>query len=171
MFRSKMIKPDGRKSIFILTVIWMVMIFLFSAQPAEKSTETSLFIGQLVEAVCVPGFLDLSPEEKRVMAEDIDFVVRKTAHATEYAILGALLCMTVGEFLTLPEFRRYRLAYILGTLYAVTDEIHQLFVPGRSCMLMDVFIDSAGVLAGVLAVYVLKKITEKVICRKRLSVA
>ena len=171
MFVLKNIKKAGRKSILFLTVLWMLVIFVFSAQPADESTETSLFIGQIVESVCVPGYVDLSEEERLIMAENIDFFVRKTAHAAEYAVLGMLLSLSAGEISELPFFERQRAAYIFGTLYAATDEFHQLFVPGRAGMIRDVVLDSAGVMAGVLSVYVFKKITEKNFCRKRLSVA
>ncbi|ETP71170.1 putative integral membrane protein [Lachnospiraceae bacterium JC7] len=165
------IKTNGRKSILILTILWMIVIFVFSAQPADQSTETSLFIGQMVETVCVPGFVNLTSEEKRAMAENIDFLVRKTAHATEYAILGVLLCLSAEELLECSFTKRQRMAFLFGVCYAATDEFHQLFVPGRAGMLRDVILDSAGVLAGVMCVYVFKKITEKRLCRRRLSVA
>ncbi|MBP3240594.1 MAG: VanZ family protein [Oribacterium sp.] len=165
------IKTNGRKSVLILTLLWMLVIFLFSSQPADKSTETSLFIGQMVESICVPGYVDLSDGEKRIMAENIDFFVRKAAHATEYAVLGMLLSLSVGEFAECSFRERQRAAFIFGAFYAVTDELHQIFVPGRAGLLRDVLIDSAGVLAGLLAIYVFKKITEMKICRKRLFLA
>ncbi len=71
-----------------------------------------------------------------------DLVLRKLAHMTEYAVLGALLYRAVGR----PE-----LAIVLGGLYAVTDEIHQTFVRGRHGAWYDVFIDTIGVSIGVIA--------------------
>ena len=70
-----------------------------------------------------------------------DLVLRKIAHAAEYAILGALLARATA---------RGGLAFALGVLYAVSDEVHQSFVPGRLGSPLDVAIDAAGVLAGVL---------------------
>ncbi len=69
-----------------------------------------------------------------------DFVLRKLAHAAEYAILGALLVRAL---------RRWSWALALGVAYAVSDEIHQSFVPGRQGSPLDVLIDSVGVIAGV----------------------
>jgi VanZ family protein len=69
-----------------------------------------------------------------------DLVLRKIAHAGEYAMLGALLARATG---------RGGLAFALGTLYAVSDEIHQSFVPGRMGSPLDVAIDAAGVAVGV----------------------
>ena len=164
-------KKIGKRVVFALTVMWMLVIFVFSSQPADESTETSLFLGEIIESVCVPGFSDLSPEEKRLMAENIDFFVRKTAHATEYAVLGILLGLSMGDFTEEAYYKRQYRPYLVGTLYAGTDEIHQLFVPGRAGLFTDVMIDSAGVLAGLLLLCVLKKITERQICQGRLFVA
>lgn len=71
-----------------------------------------------------------------------DLVLRKLAHVVEYAILGALLQRALG---------RVAPAFALGVAYAVSDEFHQTFVPGRSGTPLDVLIDSVGVALGVLA--------------------
>jgi VanZ like family len=71
-----------------------------------------------------------------------DTILRKLAHLTEYAILGALLGRAV---------RRPGLALALGVLYAVSDEVHQMFVEGRHGSPLDVLIDTAGLLAGLFA--------------------
>jgi VanZ family protein len=70
-----------------------------------------------------------------------DLVLRKIAHACEYAILAALL---------LRALRRERPAFGLGVAYAVSDELHQHFVEGRVGAPHDVLIDSVGVAIGVL---------------------
>jgi VanZ family protein len=71
-----------------------------------------------------------------------DLVLRKIAHAGEFAVLGALLLRAVRE--TLP-------ALTLGIAYAATDELHQHFVPGRVGSPVDVLIDAVGVAVGVTA--------------------
>jgi VanZ family protein len=70
-----------------------------------------------------------------------DTVLRKGAHVTEYAIFGLLLLRAVGR--ELP-------AFLLGVSYAITDEVHQHFVSGRHASPIDVAIDSAGILIGIL---------------------
>lgn len=69
-----------------------------------------------------------------------DTVLRKGAHVTEYAILGLLLVRALG---------REAPAFLLGVAYAITDEIHQHFVSGRHSSPIDVAIDSAGVVLGI----------------------
>jgi hypothetical protein len=71
-----------------------------------------------------------------------DLALRKVAHVAEYAILGALLARASG---------RAAIALLIGTLYAVSDEIHQSFVPGRMGSPLDVAIDTVGVAVGVVA--------------------
>jgi VanZ family protein len=72
-----------------------------------------------------------------------DTVLRKLAHVGEYAVLGALLFRAV---------RREPAAIVLGSLYAVTDEVHQSFVTGRHGSALDWLLDTAGVIAGVVLV-------------------
>jgi VanZ family protein len=69
-----------------------------------------------------------------------DTILRKGAHITEYAIFGLLLLRAVG---------REAPAVVLGVVYAITDEVHQHFVTGRHSSPIDVAIDSAGILIGV----------------------
>ena len=70
----------------------------------------------------------------------VDYVVRKVAHVTEYAVLGALL---------LRATRRELPAFLLGVAYAASDEVHQHVVPGRHATPVDVAIDAVGVALGV----------------------
>jgi VanZ family protein len=79
-----------------------------------------------------------------------DLVLRKLAHATEYAVLGFLLLRATG---------REGVAALAGAAYAITDEIHQHFVPGRHGAVYDVAIDAAGVLVGV---YILPRLARRV---------
>ena len=72
-----------------------------------------------------------------------DLVLRKLAHATEYAVLGLLLLRALG---------REWIAVVLGVLYAGSDELHQHFVSGRHASPYDVAIDAFGVLVGVFVV-------------------
>jgi VanZ family protein len=68
-----------------------------------------------------------------------DTILRKLAHTAEYALLGALLLRAIG---------RAQLAFLLGVLYAASDELHQTFVRGRHGSPIDVGIDAVGVAIG-----------------------
>ena len=123
----------------------MAFIFLQSALPADLSSQES---GVIVDLIM--RFLEsILP----VGREEVVFAVRKGAHFTEYLILGAVLAQAVKEWNSESKVSAAGgalTAWLIGTAYAVTDEFHQSFVPGRSCELRDVVIDSCGVLTGVL---------------------
>ncbi len=76
-----------------------------------------------------------------------DLVLRKIAHAAEFAILGALLGRALAE---LP-------AFLLGVGYAISDEVHQSFVRGREGSARDVAIDVVGVAVGLLVLRRLRR--------------
>ncbi len=76
-----------------------------------------------------------------------NFVIKKTAHVTEYAILFTLLLRATGK--------NYLLSFILTLLYASTDEFHQKFTFGRTASVLDVGIDSCG---AAIAAYLLWKL-------------
>ena len=149
----------------------MVFIFVQSALPADLSSEES---GVIVDWI-MRAMEDILPFGR----ETVVFAVRKGAHFTEYLILGAVLVAAVKEWRAasrlsesnsstsselpdagarMPEaaFGLFPtggapVAWLIGTAYAMTDEFHQAFVPGRSCEFRDMVIDSCGVLTGVLA--------------------
>lgn len=76
-----------------------------------------------------------------------DFIVRKSAHFCEYAGLGLLLALA---FYIQTGGHKIPAAVLCASLYAATDEVHQLFVEGRACRWQDWAIDTAGALAGAL---------------------
>lgn len=135
-----------------LTALWMGVIFYFSSQPAVESAGLSggLFrqIQEFIADIPVMGHF--------LAGSFTEHLLRKGAHMTEYAVLGILLVLCMYEYI--PEkWKKFRLpcAWIIGILYACTDELHQRFVPGRSGEIRDVMIDSAGVLAGVVLISVI----------------
>lgn len=139
-----------RKKIFlILTLCWMAVIFNFSSREAAISAQDSTSVGELLGKIFVPHFKEWDCEQQLAFAMRVDHPVRKTAHATEYAVLGLLLA---GSFSDRKRKRWMSIAvpWLFGTMYAVSDEIHQYFVPGRSCQVSDMMLDSLGVIVGVL---------------------
>ena len=138
----------------------MAFIFFQSALPADLSSRES---GRVVDLL-VRLFQGIMPIDRQTMV----FIVRKGAHFAEYTILGGFLVPAVTEWMAVDKtpvpdsVRSIRIiSWLVGTLYAVTDEIHQFYVPGRSCELRDIGIDSCGVLAGVLVVSLLMRSKER----------
>lgn len=132
----------------ILAVIWMAVIFAFSAQTKEESSAVSeSFSDRLVSATGILFHLHIDEERLREIADALENIVRKGAHMTEFAILAALLYVWLDRW-QWARLRRYGAAVMLAAVYACSDEIHQLFVEGRAGLVSDVFIDSAGALLG-----------------------
>ena len=125
-------------------ILWMALIFYLSHQPATESAQLSRGLTALV----------LQTIETLAPGLEIDAVgfhsfVRKAAHFTAYFVLGVL----VVNALNISAVRGYRgvaYALLICVLYAISDEFHQTFVPGRSGEVMDVLIDSLGSGAGIL---------------------
>lgn len=144
-----------KKNIFTLMVIlWMAIIFSFSAQPADESEQMSLSVGHVAGLFFADGYEDWPQERQDAFAERIDHVVRKAAHFTEYAVLGVLLALMYRAYGHKGK-RLFLLSAGTGSLYAATDEFHQLFVEGRSCQPTDWGIDTCGVIAGAAVVFLL----------------
>ncbi|MGM9681738.1 MAG: VanZ family protein [Eubacteriales bacterium] len=138
----------------VLTILWMIVIFLFSSQSGEASSETSGRIVDQIAPILIRDFENLSDAVRRSRIDSLTHVIRKLAHFSEYAFLGML------SFFALPWNRLKRLPHILiafgiGVFYAATDEIHQNFSNGRSPAVTDVLIDSAGALAGILLAWLI----------------
>jgi VanZ family protein len=157
-----------RKNALWLTLLpvlaLMTGIFCFSAQPAAASQQTSGGIVSWLLRLLVPDFAGLDPARQAEIEHIVAKVVRKSAHFAEYALLGATLLGHMLAWRARRGLGRPRtLAFGVGALYAASDELHQLFVPGRSGELLDVLLDSAGVAVGVALLWLL--------LRKRTSAA
>ena len=149
-----------KKTIFaVLLVLWMGFIFSMSSENAEKSSNTS---GQTIRVVlsAVPGFEEQPEEVKVNIIEKLQFIVRKSAHFIGYMILGILASGLILYYGNINK--KYLLAFLICVIYAISDEIHQLFVPGRAGQVRDVLIDSAGSLLGIIIVMAFEKLLIKI---------
>jgi VanZ family protein len=129
---------------WVLILIWCGFIFFQSNQPGEISSIQSNVFVDLLRKMLSPFF---SPGN----ADTYSFIVRKTAHFTEYFILGLLLFKGLSNTKKLKK--AFAISFMIGFIYAVSDEIHQYFIPGRAMKLFDVFIDSLGIFTGVCILY------------------
>lgn len=147
--KNKTMSKIGKILLPVLTVCWMMVIFWFSAAPAPESSEMSYTVGIQIGKIAVADFDAWTTEKQNAFAEKIEYPIRKMAHATEYAILGMLMSEAVYAYGVCGK-KVIRYAWILATIYAATDEFHQLFVPGRSGQFRDVLLDSTGAAVGIL---------------------
>ncbi|MDO4540512.1 MAG: VanZ family protein [Syntrophomonadaceae bacterium] len=149
-----------RSSIFWigLTIAWMGLIFLFSAQPADESSALSRGLIYSCLDFIVPRIDAMTALERAELIDALHNPVRKAAHAFIYCVLGLLVCLSVRSVtkpVTGAQRRVVTLSFIICALYAISDEVHQYYVPGRSMELRDMAIDIAGAAIGVAAIHIL----------------
>ena len=139
------IKRVKNKSIFkkiyfgvslIIVIALLILIFCLSHESGEDSTETSGWFTNLLNFIFP---FELS-----------EAFVRTMAHFSEFACLSFFVN---NLFVAKKEKLCPVIACALSFIYAVTDEIHQIFVPGRACQFQDMMVDLAGIVSG-MAVYV-----------------
>ena len=149
-----------------LTIIWLAVIFIFSSQTGDTSSNTSGAIVDIIVSIFIPDFLEYSPTEQQDISDTVSFIVRKGAHFAEYAILGLLSFLTAMTYIwkkmlssSVDELHRVFwlkclkcgiVSLIFACTYAITDEFHQGFVADRSPALRDVCIDSCGAFVGII---------------------
>lgn len=137
---------------FAAALAVMVFIFVMSSKNADASSAISKSFTRRLLGFILKGFGDMTPQRQEAIIGGLQFIIRKTAHAFIYTVLGVLLTCGFLTFECIKKAKRFFVPLALGALYSVSDEIHQLFVQGRSCELRDVCIDSLGVAIGILLV-------------------
>lgn len=130
-----------RKNIvgIILLLFWMGLIFFMSNQPGDVSQGQSDFV--------INFFTSIGIELNEYFGNIASLVIRKGAHFTEYMILFFLFRNVLKEY-TNTNLNIYSILFVF--LYAISDEVHQYFIPGREMRVLDVCIDTSGALLGAL---------------------
>ena len=136
----------------LLLLANMTLIFLFSAEGREASGDRSGRITRLVVNGLYPD-LDTYPEEQREeIRRSVHHAVRKLAHFSEFGLLGVLSAAWLFHMdsrrLVLNRWVKAGISAAFCFLYAVSDEVHQIF-SGRGPAVSDVLIDTSGALAGI----------------------
>jgi VanZ family protein len=157
--RKKGEEVDRKRIILILTwictLIWMGIIFYLSSQPATQSAHLSTGVKNGLLSFLKP----FAPDIENMEIFGLDFYIRKNAHFIAYFILGSL---TISSLFQSEVKKPVNLALIICVFFAVSDEFHQLFVPGRSGQFQDVLIDGAGAILGVLlTTIVIRRISRR----------
>lgn len=133
---------------WLLSAVIMVLIFNFSAATGDESEELSQnLLTKIIEFI--GNFISHN-------------TLRKLAHFSEFAALG--FCVTGAIHYTFGK-RKFYVPLIPCVLYAISDEIHQHFVPERACRIFDMFVDSCGIMTGIgiflLFIHIISKIIKK----------
>jgi VanZ family protein len=149
--------PKFKKFLFywLPPLLWMAMIFSFSADTQSYQHSAGLF---------VPLLHRLFPTMSLEHIEMIHHAFRKCCHLAEYAVLALLYWRALRQ----PQRNDQRpwrwdeagLALTLVFTYAASDEFHQIFVPLRTALVSDIFIDTSGGAAGLLVLWLVGKILK-----------
>ena len=130
--------------ILIILLAWtFIIIFGFSSQEGEESGTVSRKV-------------------TKVIVEKYQPLVRKLAHFSIYTVVGILIMMLISTY-DILLWKRWSISIATGVIYAISDEFHQSFIPGRAAQIKDVFIDSMGVIFGILITLAMISIYKKVI--------
>lgn len=144
-----------------LTALLCCVIFALSSDNADESNEKSDYI--------VSGILsDIESDSEllQLFIEKSVYIVRKSAHFIEYGALGFLLAAVCTAYRKSTGIT-YLISQLCGSIYAVSDEVHQYFVPGRSCQLSDILLDSCGVFTGICLLVLIVLLYRKIKHKKR----
>lgn len=145
-----------RRLYSVLIIVWMAIIFCFSAQNGSSSAQLSSSITFQLLRWIYPGFRGFALEKQLVYLAQFHTLIRKIAHMTEYGVLCLLFLQYWKTYAFTPK-RIFLFAFLGSSLYAVLDECHQLFIPGRIGSFIDVMIDCCGVLAVLMMFRLFKK--------------
>lgn len=146
-----------------LIIIWMLVIFNFSNQNGQTSSGLSDKI--IIKIAEIINENQLSPEEKAKIIIKYKYIVRKSAHFIAYFILGLLMIILLKDLKGVAIFS-FLFSLSFCFLYACTDELHQLFIKGRNCNFIDIFIDTSGAFLAISLVYLLKFVKKRHITTK-----
>lgn len=153
-------KKTDRKLIALILVnlAIAILIFIFSAQPAAVSAPLS---GSFTYNIIKPVLSMAGMTEKEItkVAFNIHGLIRKLAHFGIYMTFGITLKLM---YLRIKAKHPQLITLATGLAYAFSDEIHQLFVPGRSGELRDVLIDFSGVCTGTFILFIIFKFIQKI---------
>ena len=149
-------KTKKYRWLFLLLILWAIFIVEFSGQPWSESFHTSSVVEDFILKMVswMPGGQDIAKQLLEI------FPVRKIAHFVEYMILGGLSAASWVLYQAEEKENRkpfFLIAWGFCVLFAVLDELHQAFVPGRTSSIRDILLDSAGALFGAFLVALIVK--------------
>lgn len=162
-------KQNILRIIFLLLLIaTFATIFHFSSQIGETSDEVSRgVLRKLIDTF--PYTKGLSEETKLKLVEHGNPIIRKLAHFSIYALVGVWIMSFMSTFQT-RLYKKWILSMLVGVSYAGLDEYHQGFVAGRGPSLIDVGIDSLGVLTGIFIVLIIISVYRALKSDKKVKV-
>ncbi len=155
--------------LIILLLCTFYIIFGFSSQDGETSGTLSRKITENILKIS-DKYNMLEDEQKNEVLEKTETIIRKLAHFSIYTVVGLLLMGLLTTY-KIKDKWRILLSLLIGIIYAVSDEFHQSFSPGRTPSIKDVGIDTLGVIVGILLLILIRAIYKKIMvsCNKKVT--
>lgn len=145
----------------ILLAIAFYVIFNFSAQDGVESGSISQKVTEfIVKVISKIKTMDVSTQLRWI--QKLHPIVRKLAHFAVYTVVGFSIMGFMCTF-DMRNIFKLLISFAVGVIYAVSDEVHQYFIPGRNASIIDVGIDSLGVLTGIFILITLIVFVEAVV--------
>ena len=136
--------------LWILVILWMGVIFTFSSfNSSESSKQSKGIINFFIKNVIEIFDKDLTETEELELVSTLHTPVRKLAHFSIYLVLGILVSLLLKTY-SFTTKNIILLSILICFLYACSDEIHQLFISGRSGEFKDILIDTCGSSVGII---------------------
>lgn len=150
-----------RGFLIVLLVLQMWIIFGFSGQDGETSGTISRRITETITKN-IKSIQNLEKAEKEKVLKQIEHFIRKLAHFSLYTVVGFLLMSLLSTYKFKQKNKIY-MSFGIGLMYAISDEIHQSFIPERTPMISDVCIDTCGVITGIIILLVIQFIWYRIL--------
>ncbi|MCQ2431354.1 MAG: VanZ family protein [Clostridia bacterium] len=166
MTKKNSIKNHADLFALIPVILVFIMIFVFSAQPAEESSQISdSIVDSVIDTVeKVVETVTEETQDPETLHHTLSFIVRKTAHATEFGMLGFTLAGYAAAQRSVSGISRrrdYPLCVAVGAVCGILDECHQFFSEGRAPRAADALIDTSGCIIGVCLMFLVTVIVRK----------
>lgn len=143
----------------------MIFIFVLSSETASVSSQSSGRVIRSIAKIVVDDFENKPIEYQINFISSLQHFIRKAAHFSLYFSLGFSVCGCALTFDSKTKLYNSLISLAVSVLYAVSDEIHQLFVAGRSGQVSDVILDTSGIICGILFVNFVFFVVRKIYCR------
>lgn len=146
----------------LLSLLVMAIIFWFSHQTAEQSA----LISDGLSGAILDKLDPVESQQKAINFVILRIIIRKFAHFVLFTVLGVFLAGAAVNLNTKKQFGKFATISAIGIVYGAFDEVHQLFISGRSSEFLDVALDFFGVIVGIVFTLLTLKIIQ-IIAKKR----
>jgi VanZ family protein len=137
---------------WLAVFFWIILIFSLSHQPANQTNELSIYVTKTILEI-----IEEFTPSKEFNLINYNLTIRKFAHFFIYLILGTLSMYALNKS-RIIGLKASILSLLFIIIFAISDELHQLFIPGRGSGLWDVLIDIYGAFTGIIAYLIISKV-------------